>query len=82
MLKELKGYPLLQGVRGENRKDISALSKALVQISLFAAQNKGKIQEMDINPVWVLDEGKGIVALDGIIVWKENIHAHEIVNNS
>lgn len=81
MLKELKGYPLLQGVRGENRKDISALSKALVQISLFAAQNKGKIQEMDINPVWVLDESKGIVALDGIIVWKENIDAHEIVNN-
>ena len=36
---------------------------------------------MDINPVWVLDESKGIVALDGIIVWKENIDAHEIVNN-
>lgn len=81
MLKELKGYPLLQGVRGENRKDISALAEALVKISIFAAQNKGKIQEMDINPVWVLDEGKGIAALDGIIVWKKNVEAKKIINN-
>ena len=71
MLRELKGFPLLNGVRGEKPKDISALTNALVQLSKFAAQHKGKIGEMDINPVWVFNEGHGIAALDGIIVWKD-----------
>ncbi|MGE7758999.1 acetate--CoA ligase family protein [Peribacillus sp. NPDC097895] len=70
MLKELKGYSLLLGVRGGKKSDIDALANALVQLSHFADQNKGNIMEMDINPLIVLNEGKGVAALDGIVVWK------------
>ncbi|MBX9973618.1 acetate--CoA ligase family protein [Cytobacillus firmus] len=71
MLKELKGYPLLEGVRGEKPRDIAAFAEVLSKISQYASQNNGQISEMDINPVWVFEEGKGIAALDGVIVWKE-----------
>ncbi|WP_165820877.1 acetate--CoA ligase family protein [Pueribacillus theae] len=71
MLKELKGYALLEGVRGSVKRDIQALAEAIVQISNFAHTNEGKMKEMDINPIWVFQEGKGIAALDGMIVWKE-----------
>ncbi|MDQ0269671.1 acetate--CoA ligase family protein [Cytobacillus purgationiresistens] len=72
MLKELKGYPLLEGVRGGSKRDISSLVDVLVRVSHFASSSNGKISEMDINPLWVFDEGMGVAALDGIIVWKEN----------
>lgn len=71
MLKELKGYPLLEGVRGSKQRDIHQLTKALVNVSQFAAKHNGKISEMDINPVWVFEDGNGIAALDGIIIWKD-----------
>lgn len=71
MLKELKGYPLLEGVRGAAKRDIEALAEALVRISYFAKVHEGKIKEMDINPILVFEEGKGIAALDGIILWND-----------
>lgn len=71
MLKELKGYPLLEGVRGGKPRDIHALVETIVRISQFAGQHNGKIQELDINPVWVFEDGKGVAVLDGIIVWKD-----------
>ncbi|MFC4799511.1 acetate--CoA ligase family protein [Neobacillus sp. GCM10023253] len=75
MLKELKGYPLLEGTRGKKKRDVSALTEAIVQVSQFAAQHKEKISEMDINPLWVFEEGKGIAALDGIIIWKNGVES-------
>jgi acyl-CoA synthetase (NDP forming) len=72
MLKELKGYALLEGVRGMKRRDIDAFAQALVKISDFAYEHKESIKEMDINPVIVLEDGKGVVVLDGLVVWKEN----------
>jgi len=71
MLKELKGFPLLEGIRGSKPRDIKALADAIVNVSQFAAMNDGKIAEMDINPILVFEEGKGVAALDGIIVWKD-----------
>ncbi|MBN8199884.1 acetate--CoA ligase family protein [Bacillus sp. NTK034] len=73
MLKELKGYPLLEGIRGGKKRDIQALAEALVKVSQFASHHRRSIGEMDINPIWVFEEGKGIAALDGIIVWKSRV---------
>ncbi|MEW9677839.1 acetate--CoA ligase family protein [Lentibacillus sp. L22] len=81
MLRELKGYPMLEGVRGENHKDIHALTEALVRISEFASHYNGKIQEMDINPIRVFEEGKGIAALDGIIIWKDDAKSSTYVDS-
>lgn len=73
MLTELKGYAILQGVRGKCRHDIHALARAIEKISHFAANQKGRLKEMDINPLLVLEEGEGVLALDGVIVWDEKI---------
>ena len=69
MLAELKGYPLLTGARGGAKADVDALLMALVRVSEFAYQHRGVLKEMDLNPVIVSTEGRGVVALDGLVVW-------------
>ncbi len=71
MLEELQGYPMLLGTRGQEKLDIDALAEALVSISDFVQAQNGTLQEMDINPVVVLKEGDGIIALDGLMIWDE-----------
>lgn len=80
MVEELKGYALLQGTRGSGKADIEAFVEALVKISSFVYIQKDNLKEMDINPVIVLSEGKGIVALDGLLVW-DNVEAPDLVVN-
>jgi len=70
MLRELKGYPLLTGARGKKRLDVDAVARALVRVSQLADRYRGRLAEMDVNPVLVMEEGKGIAALDGLMVWK------------
>jgi len=69
MLAELKGYPLLTGARGGAKADVDALLMALVRVSEFAYQHREVLKEMDLNPVIVSTEGRGLVALDGLVVW-------------
>ncbi len=60
MVKEIKGYPVLEGIRGENRKDIEALKSTLAKLSQIAIDNP-EIQEVDLNPVIVHEKGASIV---------------------
>lgn len=71
MVEELKGYAVLLGTRGKKRADINAFTDSLVKISDFVHQQNESLKEMDINPIVVLNEGEGMVALDGLLVWKE-----------
>lgn len=66
MLKQLKGYPLLKGHRGAQPKDRDALVKAIVAVSNFAVDNKDTLAELDINPVFVYEEG--LCAVDALIL--------------
>lgn len=69
MISELKGYPILQGARGNNPLDIDAFAEALQNVSYFAAQHHDSLDELDINPAMLLEDG--IVALDGLLIWKK-----------
>ena len=80
MVEELKGYSLLEGTRGSGKADIEAFTDALVKISDFVYAQNGNLKEMDINPVVVLNEGKGIAALDGLLVWNE-VESPDLVAN-
>jgi len=60
MVREIKGYPVLEGIRGENRKDIEALKSTLAKLSQIAIDNP-EIQEVDLNPVIVHEKGASIV---------------------
>ena len=70
MIREIRGHPLLEGARGRKRADIAALARSLARLSVFAAENAGKFDSIDINPFIVLPEGQGAVAADALIVPK------------
>ena len=68
MLYELKSFSLLQGVRGQAGADVPSLEALLMQVSEFAQAQGNRLQELDLNPVWVGAPGQGAVALDALIV--------------
>jgi acetyltransferase len=68
MLGELKAAPLLNGFRGAAKADIAALSELISQISVLAAQYAAEISEIEINPVLVHPEGKGVTVVDALVV--------------
>jgi hypothetical protein len=71
MMRELRGFPVLEGVRGRPRGDLDATAAALAALSRFAATHRDSLQSAELNPVLVLPEGQGLVALDALIVPKE-----------
>lgn len=68
MLKSLKSFKLLNGYRGTEKCDIKALCQTIVAISNYAQANKDVLKELDINPLFVYPEGKGVGVADALIV--------------
>ena len=69
MIQSLKGYPLLDGYRGGKKLDIEALADLIVKVSDFAVENKDIVSEIDINPVFLYEEGLSVA--DALILVKE-----------
>jgi len=67
MVEEIAGYPVLAGARGRPRADIGALVDAIVRLSALAVDLKDHVAELDINPLFVFGEGKGVKAADALI---------------
>jgi acyl-CoA synthetase (NDP forming) len=67
MVKSVRGFPLLNGYRGSPKADIAALVKAIAGISHLAAANADRLVTFEVNPILVLPEGRGVVALDAVI---------------
>jgi acetyltransferase len=63
MVRQIKGYKLLQGFRGRPKGDIETIEKLLVGLSNMAI-NHPEIVELDINPLLVHSEGQGATAAD------------------
>jgi acyl-CoA synthetase (NDP forming) len=63
MVEELRGVALLGPFRGRPAGDRAALVRALVALGGLAAANP-KLAECDVNPLLVLDDGRGVVAVD------------------
>lgn len=68
MAQELKTWPLLDGFRGRPKADTEALVDAIVAFSRMAAQLGERLVEAEINPVFVLPQGRGVRAADGVVV--------------
>lgn len=68
MIGEVKGRVLLRGVRGQPPADEDALAAALAALSVYAARHADCIESIDINPLLVLPRGRGVQALDALIV--------------
>ncbi len=65
MIKEIKGYPLLQGYRGQEPADIAFLEELLIKVSNFIEKNP-EIKELDLNPVFAYRSGA--VAVDARVI--------------
>ena len=56
--------------RGRPALDVGAVADALAAISQLAWTARERIGEIDVNPLLVLPQGRGVVAVDGLIVLK------------
>jgi acyl-CoA synthetase (NDP forming) len=66
MIHEIKTTSLLYGIRGTKRRDIDALRDAIYRLGLLVTAIP-EIAEMDINPLMVLEKGKGCRVVDARI---------------
>lgn len=67
MIREVRAFPLLEGMRGQPRRDLEAIASTLVSLSRFAAAYSGQLSSAELNPVLVMQEGQGLVILDALI---------------
>jgi len=67
MIRSIRTYPLLEGVRGEKACDVDALADALLRLSVLV-EDFDEITEIDLNPVAALEKGKGYKVIDARIV--------------
>jgi acyl-CoA synthetase (NDP forming) len=65
MIREIKGYPLLEGYRGQEPANITALEDLLLKLSDFVDKNP-KIKEMDLNPIFAYKDGA--LAVDARVI--------------
>ncbi|MDR7076150.1 acetyltransferase [Neobacillus niacini] len=72
MIKELKSFPLFNGYRGGSNYDVQALAELLSNISKLALTLGDDWSELEINPLIVLEKGKGVLALDGLITMSKS----------
>ena len=71
LIDSIKARVVLDGWRGAPAADIDALADALTALSRFAAAAGDKLESIDINPFVVLPKGKGVMALDAVLVVQE-----------
>lgn len=71
MVAELRGSALLDGFRGKARGDVEAFAKTIADFSVLAIRESGWLAEADLNPVLVLDEGRGVRTVDALLVGRE-----------
>lgn len=71
MLDEIRGAPILTGVRGEAPRDKKALSEVICQYSSMIIDLKDEIAESDANPVLVYEHGAGVKVVDARIILKK-----------
>jgi acetyltransferase len=68
MIKEVKGYETLKQFRGKPEADVEGIVDVLMKLSRLAVDLGDVLSEIDINPLMVLDKGKGAKAADALVV--------------
>lgn len=66
MVREIRGYRLLQGYRGHPAADVEAIEEVLLRISRLVEEIP-EISEMDLNPIFALPPGEGCRIVDARI---------------
>ena len=69
MIREIKGYPVLEGYRGQEPVDVQNLEEWLIKLSDFAEQNP-EVKEIDLNPIFAYSNGA--LAVDARVILGES----------
>ena len=67
MIADIKGHAVLAGARGRPPADVDALADVLVKLSALALDLEEHVAELDINPLFVMGQGRGVKAADALI---------------
>ena len=70
MIREVSGYPLLEGYRGQESVGVLYLEKLLLKVSRFVGENS-EIKELDINPIFAYSDGA--VAVDARVILEDTV---------
>lgn len=68
MVNELRIKPLLDGYRGAPAHDSEALIEAIEALARMGMALGDRLEEAEINPLFVLPAGQGVAAADGLVV--------------
>ncbi len=68
MLPGIRAFPVLQGVRGEKRRDQEALATVISRISQLVYDLGDEISETDANPILLYEAGKGLSVVDARVI--------------
>jgi acetate---CoA ligase (ADP-forming) len=72
MLRSLKGFALLDGYRGAPKADVAAAAKAIAALGEAVLAGGDRLREVEINPLLVMPQGKGAVAVDALVLLNED----------
>ncbi|MEN6625191.1 MAG: acetate--CoA ligase family protein [Candidatus Sumerlaeia bacterium] len=67
MIEQIRAYPILNGARGRIRRDLAAIEDCILRLTCLAVDCP-EIKELDLNPLFVFEEGKGCYVGDARIM--------------
>ena len=67
MIRRIRGYRILTAFRGRPAADLEALAQVLCRVGQLACQWQERIAELEINPLFVLPAGSGVIVGDALI---------------
>jgi acyl-CoA synthetase (NDP forming) len=67
MIEQTRAWEILKGLRGRNPRDMDSIVDALLRLGRLA-EDFPEIEELDINPLFVLDQGQGSVIGDARMI--------------
>jgi acyl-CoA synthetase (NDP forming) len=70
MIAEVRELELIRGFRNLPKGDVEALAHAIRALSLLAEIDTRTVADAEINPLIVKEEGRGVVAVDGLVVFR------------
>ena len=68
MFPEIRSFPILEGARGEKKRDQKALAQVLSRLSQLVSDLEDDIAETDANPILLYEDGKGCRVVDARVI--------------
>ena len=68
MIRKIRGYRVLTAFRGRPAADLEAVAEVLCHVGQLACRWPERIAELEINPLFVLPEGSGVIVGDALAV--------------